>query len=135
MRASRGESGSGIQAGDVLVDVATELWANDEWTVNFNIHTKTAAGPLNQARFTDAPGYAFFFTGDWQQAGWWIRSELGFQVYQTFWTDYPQNDGILANVAVRKNWQKNTLHGGVRSFTGYFESVGKAPGDLSLIHI
>lgn len=132
-RASRGESGRGVQAGDVLVDVATELWTNDWWTIHFNIHTKTAAGPLNQARFTDAPGYAFFFTGDWKKNQWWIRSELGFQVYQTFWTDYPQNDGVLANLAVRKQYEKHTFHAGVRSFTGYFEQVDQAPGDRAVL--
>ena len=69
LRASRGESGQGIQAGDVIVNISHLLYedgVNGRKELYFTTHLKTAAGPLNNARFTDAPAYAFFFShGRW----------------------------------------------------------------------
>ena len=61
-RISRDEDSEGVLAGDVLIDISTRLWESDREALWFTFHTKTAAGPLPQARFTDAPGYAFFFS-------------------------------------------------------------------------
>jgi hypothetical protein len=111
LRASRGESGQGIQAGDVIVNISHRIYENDDdgrTEVYFTTHLKTAAGPLNNARFTDAPGYAFFFTGRWnpKYSRLWISSNAGFQVYQTHWVDYPQNDGFLGNVLITQRMDK-----------------------------
>jgi len=112
-RISRDEDSEGIIAGDILIDISTRLWERDREAVWFTFHTKTAAGPLPQARFTDAPGYAFFFshqksfssirsctfTGYFQDGDWprllelqWNHN-LSFGQTQVGWTrglnDYP----------------------------------------------
>ena len=53
-RISRDEDSEGVIAGDILIDISTRLWKRDREAVWFTFHTKTAAGPLPQARFTDA---------------------------------------------------------------------------------
>jgi hypothetical protein len=124
-RISRDEDSEGVLAGDVLIDISTRLWESDREAVWFTFHTKTAAGPLPQARFTDAPGYAFFFShqkslGD---IGRWtpiITTDAGFQVYQTHWVDYPQNDGFLGNIGLQLQKDETILSARVRTFTGYF---------------
>jgi len=125
LRISRDEDGEGVLAGDVLIDISTRLWESDREAVWFTFHTKTAAGPLPQARFTDAPGYAFFFShqkslgdiGRWTPT---ITTDAGFQVYQTHWVDYPQNDGFLGNIGLQLQKDETILSARVRSFTGYF---------------
>ena len=126
LRAARVESGSGTEVGDVLLNVSTEVWRNDARAIHFTAHLKTAAGHLPGARFTDAPGYAFFFTGiqDWKNGNWsgYLQTDMGFQVYQTFWADYPQNDGFQGNfkaVAQHGAWE---LCGEFKSYTGYFRN-------------
>jgi len=124
-RVSRDEDGEGVLAGDVLIDISTRLWESEHEAVWFTFHTKTAAGPLPQARFTDAPGYAFFFShqkslddiGHWTPT---ITTDAGFQVYQTHWVDYPQNDGFLGNIGLQLQKDETILSARVRSFTGYF---------------
>jgi hypothetical protein len=135
-RASRGESGQGIQAGDVLVNITHELYRDNQDGLKifyFTTHLKTAAGPLNNARFTDAPGYAFFFSGQYNPAGtdFWLTGEAGFQVYQTFWTEYPQNDGLLCNLRATQRLGDYGIQAGIRSFTGYFRN-GDWPRILDL---
>ena len=125
LRISRDEDGEGVLAGDVLIDISTRLWESEREAVWFTFHTKTAAGPLPQARFTDAPGYAFFFShqkslddiGHWTPT---ITTDAGFQVYQTHWVDYPQNDGFLGNIGLQLQKDETILSARVRSFTGYF---------------
>ena len=124
-RVSRDEDGEGVLAGDVLIDISTRLWESEREAVWFTFHTKTAAGPLPQARFTDAPGYAFFFShqkslddiGHWTPT---ITTDAGFQVYQTHWVDYPQNDGFLGNIKLQLHKDKTYLSAQLRTFTGYF---------------
>lgn len=125
LRISRDEDGEGVLAGDVLIDISTRLWESEREAVWFTFHTKTAAGPLPQARFTDAPGYAFFFShqkslsdiGRWEPT---ITTDAGFQVYQTHWVDYPQNDGFLGNIKLQLHKDKTYLSAQLRTFTGYF---------------
>ena len=125
LRISRDEDGEGVLAGDVLIDISTQLWTKHEQSLWFTFHTKTAAGPLPQARFTDAPGYAFFFShqksfdswGNWEP---YLTTDAGFQVYQTHWVDYPQNDGFLGNIKLQLHKDKTYLSAQLRTFTGYF---------------
>jgi len=124
-RISRDEDSEGLLGGDVLIDISTRLWERDQETVWFTFHTKTAAGPLPEARFTDAPGYAFFFSHQksFGEIGRWtptITTDVGFQVYQTHWVDYPQNDGFLGNIGLHLKKDETTMSARVRSFTGYF---------------
>ena len=66
-RISRDEDSEGVIAGDILIDISTRLWEKDRGAVWFTFHTKTAAGPLSQARFTDAPALCLLlFT--WQRS-------------------------------------------------------------------
>ena len=58
-RISRDEDSEGVRW-RLLIDQHSAVGKSQE-TVWFTFHTKTAAGPLPQARFTDAPGYAFSF--------------------------------------------------------------------------
>ena len=114
-----------VFAGDLLIDISTRLWKETQETVWFSFHTKTAAGPLPQARFTDAPGYAFFFSHEksFDELFRWtptIKTDAGFQVYQTHWVDYPQNDGFLGNIGLQLQ-KDETILVRVRSFTGYFQ--------------
>ena len=125
-RISRDEESEGVLAGDVLIDISTRLWERDLEAIWFTFHTKTAAGPLPQARFTDAPGYAFFFShqksfgdiGRWEPT---ITTDAGFQVYQTHWVDYPQNDGFVGNIGLRLQKEETIVRAQVRTFSGYFQ--------------
>ena len=125
-RISRDEDSEGLLAGDLLIDISTRLWKRRQETVWFSFHTKTAAGPLPQARFTDAPGYAFFFSHEksfgelfrWTPT---IKTDAGFQVYQTHWVDYPQNDGFLGNIGLQLQKDETIFSTRLRSFTGYFQ--------------
>ena len=137
LRISRGESGQGIQAGDVVVNISHRLYqkgGDGTKELYFTTHLKTAAGPLNNARFTDAPGYAFFFTGKWSPKyyDFWVSSDAGFQVYQTHWVNYPQNDGFLFNLKWTKRMHHGIgIHAETRTFTGYFRD-GDWPRILNL---
>jgi hypothetical protein len=125
-RISRDEDSEGVLAGDVLIDISTRLWESDREALWFTFHTKTAAGPLPQARFTDAPGYAFFFShqkslgdiGRWEPT---ITTDAGFQVYQTHWVDYPQNDGFVGNIRLQLQKEETIVRAQVRTFSGYFQ--------------
>ena len=124
LRISRDEDGEGVLAGDVLIDISTRLWEKEQAAIWFTFHTKTAAGPP-QARFTDAPGYAFFFSHQKTFApirNWvpTLTTDAGFQVYQTHWVDYPQNDGFLGNIKLQLHKDKTYLSAQLRTFTGYF---------------
>tara|TARA_B100000925_G_C21960159_1_gene453019 strand:+ start:81 stop:935 length:855 start_codon:yes stop_codon:yes gene_type:complete len=125
-RLSRDEDSEGVLAGDLLIDICTRLWERDQEVVWFTFHTKTAAGPLPQARFTDAPGYAFFFSHQksFSSAGNWVptlTTDAGFQVYQTHWVDYPQNDGFLGNIGLQLQKDQTIFSTRLRTFTGYFQ--------------
>jgi hypothetical protein len=124
-RISRDEDSEGVIAGDVLIDISTRLWERNLDAIWFTFHTKTAAGPLSQARFTDAPGYAFFFSHQksFSSIGNWVptlTTDAGFQVYQTHWVDYPQNDGFLGNIGLQIQKDETIFSARVRTFTGYF---------------
>ena len=137
LRISRGESGQGIQAGDVVVNISHRLYQKGEngtKELYFTTHLKTAAGPLNNSRFTDAPGYAFFFTGKWSRkySDFSVSSDAGFQVYQTHWVNYPQNDGFLFNLKWTRRMNHGIgIHAETRTFTGYFRD-GDWPRILNL---
>lgn len=125
-RISRDEDSEGVIAGDILIDISTRLWKRDREAVWFTFHTKTAAGPLPQARFTDAPGYAFFFSHQksFSSIRSWVptlTTDAGFQVYQTHWVDYPQNDGFLGNMGLQVQKDETIFSARVRTFTGYFQ--------------
>lgn len=125
-RISRDEGSEGVIAGDILIDISTRLWERDREAVWFTFHTKTAAGPLPQARFTDAPGYAFFFSHQksFSSIRSWVptlTTDAGFQVYQTHWVDYPQNDGFLGNMGLQVQKDETIFSARVRTFTGYFQ--------------
>ena len=125
-RISRDEDSEGVIAGDILIDISTRLWERDREAVWFTFHTKTAAGPLPQARFTDAPGYAFFFSHQksFSSIRSWVptlTTDAGFQVYQTHWVDYPQNDGFLGNMGLQVQKDETIFSARVRTFTGYFQ--------------
>ncbi len=124
-RISRDEDSEGVIAGDVLIDISTRLWERDHEAMWFTFHTKTAAGPLPQARFTDAPGYAFFLSHQksFSSIRSWVptlTTDLGFQVYQTHRVDYPQNDGFLGNLGLQLQKDETIFSARVRTFTGYF---------------
>ena len=125
-RISRDEGSEGVIAGDILIDISTRLWERDREAVWFTFHTKTAAGPLPQARFTDAPGYAFFFSHQksFSSIRSWVptlTTDAGFQVYQTHWVDYPQNDGFLGNMGLQVQKDETIFSARIRTFTGYFQ--------------
>jgi len=128
LRASRGESGKGVLAGDFIINVSTQLYHKEFSTYHLTAHTKTAAGPLFDARFTDAPAYAYFLTGVHRRYTHFgihrqehtLQWDAGFQVYQTFWTDYPQNDGFLGNIKWTTRDRNMEYSAGIRTFTGYF---------------
>ena len=128
LRASRGESGKGVLAGDFIINVSTQLYHKEFSTYHLTAHTKTAAGPLFDARFTDAPAYAYFLTGIHRRYTHFgihrqehtLQWDAGFQVYQTFWTDYPQNDGFLGNIKWTTRDRNMEFSAGIRTFTGYF---------------
>jgi len=128
LRASRGESGRGLVAGDFIINVSTQLYHQNNSWYHLTAHTKTASGPLFDARFTDAPGYAYFISGTHRmytrigirRQEHTLQWDAGFGVYQTFWTSYPQNDGFIGNLKWTLKDRRMEYSAGVRTFTGYF---------------
>ena len=125
LRISRGESGQGIQAGDVVVNISHRLYRKGENVTKelyFTTHLKTAAG------------YAFFLTGKWspKYSDFRVSSDAGFQVYQTHWVNYPQNDGFLFNLKWTQRMNHSiSIDAEARTFTGYFKD-GDWPRILNL---
>ena len=128
----------------IVNDISTRTMGKRSWNGRKELvlhvsHLKTAAGPLTQCDgLPMRQRYAFFFShGSWKlkysEIGRWtptITTDAGFQVYQTHWVDYPQNDGFLDNMRTSASEGRDQgcgVHARVRnSFTGYFQRRGLA---------
>jgi hypothetical protein len=110
MRAARTREAEGFATGDIYIGTLIPLVQHKKgWPdLLLSINLKTASGNrLEDARFTDSPGYFFDLSGgkDFDLSsfeGWQIRpyALAGFYVYQTNRDDYYQNDAFLWGVGV-----------------------------------
>jgi len=104
LRRSREYDARGISYGDLYVGTFIHLVEENGWIpdVMISIHIKTASGTrLDAARHTDAPGYyADLSAGrSFEPAGKYglnrIYGMVGFYAYQTYLTNYLQNDAFM----------------------------------------
>jgi len=129
-RAARTKSAEGTAVGDVYIGMLIPIISDkDKWPdILLGINLKTASGnKLEDARYTDSPGYFFDLSGGKDIAlkrmlGWKIRpfASAGFYVYQTNRTDYFQNDAIMLGGGLdfkNAHWRFSAQYA---QYAGYF---------------
>ena len=130
-RNTRVLSGRGTAVGDVHVHIGFSLLRqHPRWPdVNLGIQLKTASGNgLEQARYTDTPGYSFDVSfGKSYRLGLGKSSIrlyglLGFYVWQTHDEQHPQDDALSygLGVSVRKEKYEFSLEGS--GYVGYLNN-------------
>ena len=123
-RKARTKSAQGFAVGDVYIGTLIPLIQNlDNFPdVLLGINLKTASGNrLQDARYTDTPGYFFdlsFGKQIYKHEDWSIRlyGMGGFFVYQTNRDDYFQNDAFMWGGGTDINFKQWTL---IARITGY----------------
>lgn len=138
MRAARTRKAEGTAVGDVYVSTFIPLIQQKEkWPdMLLGIHLKTASGNrLQDARFTDTPGYFFDISGgktidlksrNNQTMKLRIYGVGGFYVYQTNRQDYFQNDALMWGVGgdlLKDNTWRFVFQ--TSGYIGYFESLDR----------
>jgi hypothetical protein len=129
-RAARTYEAEGHATGDVyigmLIPLATDL---EKWPdLLLSINLKTASGSkLEDARYTDAPGYWFDLSGGKDlplknHQGWCFRpfASAGFYVYQTNSTVYFQNDAYMIGAGLDLKNDKWRFSAQYAQYSGYF---------------
>jgi hypothetical protein len=125
IRISRDEDGEGVLAGDVLdrYQYPTLEKTPAKFVVHFS-HQNGSWTTSSSAVYRCARLCLFLFAseelrslGNWEP---FLTTDAGFQVYQTHWVDYPQNDGFLGNIKLQLHKDKTYLSAQLRTFTGYF---------------
>lgn len=133
-RAARGYTAEGSSTGDVYIATLISLVQNHTSLpdITLEIALKTASGNnLEDARFTDAPGYYFDLSFGKKYL---LREGLdvymrpygmfGFYVYQTHRDDYFQNDCILWGGGLdigNKRWELKNQVGGYHGYFGTYD--------------
>ena len=120
----------------IVIDISTRSMGKRSWTAKYWYFTFPTLRPplglyLNAtvyrcARVTPSSfhisGACIPSIGRWSPT---ITTDAGFQVYQTHWVDYPQNDGFLGNLRTSASEGRDQGCGvharSKRSFTGYFQ--------------
>jgi hypothetical protein len=139
LRRGRNPERSGWAIGDLIFGTRAQLFNQRGGLpgVSIGFYARTASGgKLDDARFTDAPGYWFDLTAG-EEVGpvigrrTWIRwkATLGFYSWQTAADDYRQNDAVLAGGSFgigepSKYWMDISL-------SGYFGYMGN--GDQPIV--
>ncbi|TXC76257.1 hypothetical protein [Luteibaculum oceani] len=131
-RRVRDRDGKGWTAGDVHISTQIKLLdANDRRPdISLLIHLKTASGGgLGAARYTDTPGYHFAFSvgktsnpvsKSLQSYRWY--SIVGFMAYQTYRTDYRQNDALIYGVGNQIQTKSLNLQTELGGYFGYINN-------------
>ena len=129
-RAARSKNGEGYAIGDVYIGMLIPITDNyKRWPdLMLSINLRTASGNnLENARYTDAPGYFFDLSGgkdvslkNWE--GWKIRpfGSAGFYVYQTNSTKYQQNDAFMLGAGIDLKNEKWRFSVQYAQYSGYF---------------
>jgi hypothetical protein len=131
MRAARTRQAEGFAMGDVYIGMHVPLVHDKKgWPdLMLGINLKTASGNrLQDARFTDSPGYWFELSAGKNftlpnilpNAVWRWYASSGFYVYQTNRTDYFQNDALLLGGGLDVSGKRLKLRLQLNSYTGYF---------------
>jgi len=133
LRAARTREAQGIATGDVYFGTVISIVRNKQNVpdITLSINLKTASGTrLNDARYTDTPGYFFDVTTgkDFKLnavTDWKIRPYAmgGFYVYQTNRTDYFQNDAILWGVGAELKNESWCFKAQYTGYSGYFKNL------------
>lgn len=129
-RAARTRSAEGYSTGDVYIGMLIPIVTDhDKWPdLMLSINLKTASGTdLEDARYTDAPGYWFDLSGGKDlplknNSGWVFRpfASAGFYVYQTNSTVYFQNDALMLGAGLdfkNDQWRFSAQYA---QYSGYF---------------
>ncbi len=138
-RMVRDFDGRGHATGDLYIGTYFQILRDKKgWPdILLSINLKTASGNnLSAARFTDTPGYYFDISLGKNieiksSALQSIRPHLtgGFYVWQTYRSDYHQNDALLFGGGIDLNGPKYTVKNSVGGYKGY---IGN--GDQPLIY-
>lgn len=131
-RAARTLEGRGWSTGDLYVETHWHILRHRKKLPDLamRIGLKTASGSrVEDVRFTDTPGYYFDlnFRKLYTYFPWQIQwyGMTGFYAYQTYRTDYKQNDAFLFGAGIRAQKQKWGVDVHARSYYGYFSEYDK----------
>ncbi len=140
-RRSRNRNGEGYAVGDFYFSTIIQLLKNPG--LAFRMATRTASGSkLNEARYTDAPGYFFdlSFGKDLLLREKFIdkirfHGMIGFYVWQMNLPDSRQNDAILYGLGFDLFMKTFILSSSIDGYSGYFgnEEVVVANKDQPVI--
>lgn len=129
-RAARTYEAEGHATGDVYIGMLIPLTTDlEKWPdLLLSINLKTASGSkLEDARYTDAPGYWFDLSGGKDlplknHQGWYFRpfASTGFYVYQTNSTVYFQNDAYMFGAGLDLKNDKWRFSAQYAQYSGYF---------------
>lgn len=131
-RAARTYEGRGWAIGDLYAETHWHIVQYDDKLpdISLRIGLKTASGSrVEDVRFTDTPGYYFdlnfrkLYVNSLWRYQWYGMA--GFYAYQTYRTDYKQNDAFLYGVGGRANSNKWGIDLHVRGYIGYFSRYDK----------
>ena len=126
-RAARDFDGKGFASGDVYLGTHIQLLRDHARSpdVLLTFTLRTASGNrLSAARFTDSPGYYFDVSvGKSYAVGERVHLRphlmLGFYAWQTYRSDYFQNDALLYGAGVDMELDKLTLTTALGGYGGY----------------
>ncbi|RLD59930.1 MAG: hypothetical protein DRJ05_05645, partial [Bacteroidetes bacterium] len=125
-RRSRIRSGEGYAVGDFYFSTIIQLWKKPD--IAFRMAGRTASGSkLNEARYTDAPGYFFdlSFGKDLLVHEKFVdkirlHGMIGFYVWQMNLPDSRQNDAILFGLGFDLFMKSFILSNSIDGYSGYF---------------
>ena len=135
-RNTRVLSGRGTAVGDVHLHIGISLVRQGtRWPdINLGIQLKTASGnALEQARYTDTPGYSFDLTAG---KSWELNPEntlriyglLGFYVWQTHDEQHPQDDAFSYGLGISLEGKRYRIEWEGSGYVGYLKN-----GDRPLV--
>ncbi len=129
LRAARTSSGEGSTEGDVFVSTIVQLLKDKPKfpDVALSIQLKTASGgKLEDARYTDAPAYAFdlsagksFNLSDNTHSSLRLHGMLGFYVWQIYDFTQRQNDAIAFGLGTAIDFSSWEISQDISGYAGY----------------
>lgn len=138
LRRSREYDARGISFGDLYVGMCIHLVQEDDRVpdIMLSLHLKTASGTrLEAARHTDAPGYYVDLSAgkSLSPAGKFgltrIYGMVGFYAYQTYLTNYLQNDAVLYGTGFDIKAGRFHMEHQLGGYAGYLDN-----GDRPLVY-
>lgn len=131
-RRARQRDAKGFAHGDIYFGTHIQVLEKHDFLpdILLNIAFRTASGSkLSDARYTDTPGYYFDVSAgkSYSINNSFIESVrphlmMGFYVWQTYLTDYFQNDAFLYGIGVDLNFENFSISNAFGGYNGYINN-------------